>query len=380
MSGRESYIKQARNALAENDPKKALKILKPLKKILNSSSAPDVHLLQIFADVYLENGQLQNAYPLLEKACELDLDGKKGGSDKFFTLGQVIGGQDGLNMLIQGIQNISAISGDNLDQEEAEKSVEGLLAMIEIWMTDLCMDPNAEEQCEELIQKAMEISDQKAAEVWSTLGSIRISQQRYQEASEAFAQSWNFFELKKQEIKNDLSFDESISHEKYIQLLQPLLSLMKMCIELGLYDVSLKIANEIRDIDEDNLEAHYLEGFTHYMVCKLEMFKKQNLEADINVNNVFEFNQHFQELPLNINDEDIADSVYEARISLSMASKLGETCELADEIVQELIAGTNELLKELGGPLPIQELMQIKRDEIDANQDELDLESELVAD
>lgn len=380
MSEIETIIRQAREALSENDAKKALRTLKPLKKSLNSTNASNVMLHQLFADAYLENGQLDKAYPLLVKACKLDMEGTQGGSEKFFTLGQVTGGQDGLNMLMQGVQNVSQQAGDNLNQEQMDQIVSGLLSMIEIWMTDLCMEANAEAQCEELIAKSLEICNSESPEVWSTLGSIRISQQNYKEASEAFVQSWKFFEIKKHEIEESLHTNMLSSHEEYVQLLQPFLALAKMCIEMGLYEVSLKIVNAIKDIDEDNLEAHYLEGFTYYLIGKLEMFKLTNPEANVNVDNIYEFNEHFQELPLDLNNEAISEIIHEARLALSLASKIGENCDPADEVVSELVSGTREVLTELGGPLDTKELIKIKKGE-DADEegsDELELDLEIM--
>lgn len=71
-----------------------------------------------------------------------------------------MGGQDGVSIITRGILNISNTGGEMLTNVQVEKIVGGLLSVIEIWMTDLCMEPNAEEQCEELIQKAMELTEE----------------------------------------------------------------------------------------------------------------------------------------------------------------------------------------------------------------------------
>ena len=174
MSELEATIRQAKEALAENNAKKALKILKPFKSSLKKENASNVILNEVFADAYLDNGQVEEAYPILARACELDPEGQVGGPDKFFTMGQIMGGQDGVSIITRGIMNISNTGGEMLTNVQVEKIVGGLLSMIEIWMTDLCMEPNAEEQCEELIQKAMELTEGKSPETWSTLGSIKI--------------------------------------------------------------------------------------------------------------------------------------------------------------------------------------------------------------
>ncbi|QLQ82354.1 hypothetical protein HG537_0H01150 [Torulaspora globosa] len=359
MSDIESCIQEAKKALCEHDVKEALKRLKPLKKSLKSTD--NVSLIQVFADAYLDDGQLEKAYPLLSRACELDADGSRGGSEKFFTLGQATGGQMGLSILLQGIENVSKEAGEELNQEQTDKIVGGLLSMIEIWMTDLCMETEAEAQCEELLGKAMEICEGKSPEVWSMLGSVRISQQRYAEAIEAFTQSWNFFEIKRQDIESRARTMETSSYEEHVQLLQPLLSLAKMCIEMGLYDISLNILNAVTDIDEDNLEAYYLQGFTYYMISKMEMFKLTNPDVVVKPENMLEFNQHFKELSLDLNNETLSETIHEAKVALSFAYKLGQNVAAMDELTYELVAGTKEILDELGGPLSDQDLAAVRK-------------------
>lgn len=371
-----STVNEAQSALTENNPKKALKLLKPLKKSLKAENSTNIPLLQVFAESYLENGQLDKAYPLLVQSCEIDPKGSVGGCDKFFTLGQIVGGQDGIGILSQGIENISTLAGDNITQEQVEKVVSGLLSMIEIWMTDLCMEPNAESQCEELINKAMEISENKSPEAWSTLGSIRISQQRFGDASEAFTQSWTYFDEKKSRIAENISNnDGSASHEDYVDLLQPLLALAKMCMEVGLYEIALKIESLVKDIDEDNLEGYYLEGFTNYLISKLETFKKTNPEVSLTPQNIYEFNSHIQEVPLDLTNPDITENINDSRIALSFAAKLGENIDVSDEIARELVAGTNVLLGELGGPVADSELQKLRKgDSVEDADEEIDLD------
>ncbi|CCK68171.1 Acl4p KNAG_0A05030 [Huiozyma naganishii CBS 8797] len=376
MSDLERHITQAREALAENNAKKALTILKPYRKSLKNHESSNLPLLQIFSEVYLENGDLEKAYPLLYRSCELDDKGTKGGCDKFFTLGQIIGGQDGLAVLSQGIENVFGIAGESISQEQTEKIVSGLLSMIEIWMTDLCMEPSAESQCEDLIKKAMEISENSSAETWSVLGSIRISQQRFAEACEAFTQSWNYFKLRKDKIGQDTANNTTkTSHLDYVDMLQPLLALAKMCIEVGLYEIALHVENAVKEIDEDNLESYYLEGFTNYLIAKSEIFKTDNPEAELTPEAFYEFNQHIQDVPLDFNNPNIAEQLQDAKVALSFASKLGENVDDGDELAQELVSGARALLEELGGSLSDEELQKLRKgDPNDDLGDEIDVE------
>ncbi|CCE62226.1 hypothetical protein TPHA_0C00700 [Tetrapisispora phaffii CBS 4417] len=374
MSDMQDVIEKARELLGENNAKEALSVLKPLKKKLKNPNDSILPLMQIFIDVYLEKGDVEKAYPILSDACELDPTGSKGGSEKFFTFGQVTGGEDGIKIIYQGIENISQEAGESISEEQLNKIVGGLLSMIEIWMTDLCMEPNAESQCEELIQKAMEISENRSPETWSMLGSIRISQQRFSDASNAFIQAWEYFEIKKQNIEKSLASNAIASHREYIELLQPLLALAKMCIEMGLYEIALKIISAVKDIEEDNLENYYLEGFVHYLLCKVTQFKATKKDIEITAENIYEFNEHFEDIRIEINNPTLSDLINDSRIALTFVVKLGENVDKEDNVSQELVAGANKLLKELGGAVDINTLMRSKKGE---NVEEADLELDL---
>ncbi|SCU89613.1 LAFA_0E19460g1_1 [Lachancea sp. 'fantastica'] len=366
-------IKQAKQFVSQNNADAALRVLKPFRKSLKGANSSHIELHQAFVETYLEKGELEKAYPLLVRVCELDPQGQIGGSDKFFTLGQIAGGSDGLGLITQGIENLSRQAGEFLQQEQAEKVVAGLLSMVEIWMTDLCMEPGAEEQCEELVNKAMEVSEEQSAETWAALGSMRISQQRFPEAAEAFGRSWHFFQAKKAAFDNEEQQSTSNIHAEFANMLQPLLNLAKMCIELGLYDMALEMEAAIRDIDEDNLEGLYLEAFTHYLICKLELFKIQNPQVEVNPGNVFEFNQHFQELPFVDANDLIKEHGWEARILLTYMVKLAENNDQNDEIKKELVNGATEVVSELGGFADIKDVIRYKKGEDVGDEEELEL-------
>lgn len=61
-------IYEARESLGLHNAKDALKVLKPFKKVVNSTENKNLDLIQVFADAYLEDGQVEKAYSLLVKA------------------------------------------------------------------------------------------------------------------------------------------------------------------------------------------------------------------------------------------------------------------------------------------------------------------------
>lgn len=141
-----------------------------------------------------------------------------------------------------------------------------------------------------------------------------------------------------------------------------------------MYEISLEILAAIKDVDEDNLEGLYLEGFTHYLICKLELFKHKNPSIELNSENVYEFNQHFPELPLELSTESIGEHVREARLALTYMIKLAENSDIRDEVMMELTEGANSLLTELGGPVDITELIRSRKGEEVGDDEDIEFE------
>ena len=160
-------------------------------------------------------------------------------------------------------------------------------------MTDLCMEPEAESKCNELIDYSLQLDDNNNPESYSLLSSIRISQQRTQEAIEALLKSWELFKLKKsklEEMANNAKTDQQQEAEEeeeeedvggnsgdsfeigmeYVDLIQPLITLSRYAIELEQYDIAIQISNNVQDINENILDSYYIESLAN--ILKLKKF------------------------------------------------------------------------------------------------------------
>lgn len=69
------------------------------------------------------------------------------------------------------------------EEELRKMAVTALVAMIEIWMSDLCFEAAASDNCDALIAHALEISPGDL-EAMMTLASIRMSQSKFDEAKD----------------------------------------------------------------------------------------------------------------------------------------------------------------------------------------------------
>ncbi|WVO15441.1 hypothetical protein L204_103099 [Cryptococcus depauperatus] len=143
--------------------------------------------------------------------------------------------------------------GERRDEEDEERksAVNALVAMIEIWMSDLCMEEEAERNCDALIQRALLILP-KDPEVRLSLASIKMSQSRFEEAKEIAIQLYA-------DIENKEAFDQTLPP------LPARLALARLLLEHSEHLSALDVISTIREEDSLNVEGAYLEGWALYL-------------------------------------------------------------------------------------------------------------------
>lgn len=245
--------------MSTSQPHMAIELL---QKHLTSS--PDNLLsLQLLGEALLEIGEPEQAYTHIIKAAQIDPQGTQGGYEKFLWLGQLIGGKQGIEWYNKGIEGLKndivndeqQLAQDALNQDSEQtkqilaykkrKLCETLCGIVEIWMTDLCMEEEAESQCVNLMEEAIKTNSEHA-ESWAVLASVRISQQKNEEAKEALAKAWEIF-----------AQEEDPS-------LPSIMQLTKMLIEMGMLEQALEASVRIHDLNDEEIEGFYLAGLASF--------------------------------------------------------------------------------------------------------------------
>ncbi|KAK6455495.1 uncharacterized protein RJT20DRAFT_128749 [Scheffersomyces xylosifermentans] len=399
MSASEEVVAKARALLQSSQADKALELLAPQYE----TNGENVIFLQIFGETLLENNQLEDAYNVLVKACELDPQAEQvSGTEKFFYFGQIVGGQDGINALDIGLQRLQyqlqLLEGEQGEQDAAlvelaklyttkqqlrtyliKKLNQGIFAKIEIWMTDLCMEEEAEQQCNDLIDFSLSLDPQNP-EALSLLASIRISQQRNDEAKESLLKSWELFKEKKTKLEdaaNELQNGASEDEEKdsfevgleYVELIQPLSTLARFAIELELYDTAITIASNTQDINDSILESYYYEALANLFNAKKIYFAETG-----NKNQEEDYRDIETKVLSKSKNTQIQSLLAEARSSLTQGFKVINS-EAVEDADPGLVEQVQELLTELGGPV-MSELMPPRRNDGEEEGWEDEIESE----
>ena len=225
----------------------------------------------------------------------------------------------------------------------------GIFSEIEIWMTDLCMEEEAESRCDDLINQSL-LMDQENPEALSMLASIKVSQQRPDDAREALVKSWELFDARKLNLEDEANRENSEAVEvqqEYLELYEPLLTVAKLSIELELYETAILAASGAQDINELSVEAYYYEGLAALLHGRRLHALSHGLEE-------------YRELSIASSDNEEAQQfLNDARIALTHGYKALQSDEEVDPEVAEQV---NVLLSPLGGPL-MSELMRGRNEE-----------------
>ncbi|KAH6909077.1 hypothetical protein BKA70DRAFT_224470 [Coprinopsis sp. MPI-PUGE-AT-0042] len=136
------------------------------------------------------------------------------------------------------------------EMEIKNNIVRALVGQVEIWMDpryDLCFEPDAEKTCEDLLNLALQ-TDPDNPEALQALASVRMSQQRPDDAKQILEKAWTSWK----DLDND---------DPKLPPIPNRLALVKLFLELELYAPALLVIHGIMSSDDQDVEAWYLEGW-----------------------------------------------------------------------------------------------------------------------
>lgn len=231
--------------------------------------------LNLLGEINVELGNVVDARACFVQAAEIDEDGDVpeelgGGPEKFMWLAQLSeeGGLDSVRWFQKGIQalrrQIEEISSENeMQDSEAEAALEekkaklatALCGIAEVYMTDLSWDDKeAEETCEKVMAEALELSPDNP-EILQTYASVRISQNKKEEAQQFLATSLG--------IWKDLPEDSLEIPDFAVRV-----SLARLLMEVQLEEAAMEVIGRLIQEDDDSVETWYLGGWCLYLIAE----------------------------------------------------------------------------------------------------------------
>ncbi|KAJ1940849.1 hypothetical protein EC988_006917, partial [Linderina pennispora] len=169
----DQLLAKAQELMDDNEPQTALQFAaKAIEMDANNTQA-----LFLAALIQLEMGSVDPAINCLQKCVQLS---PERGFEKYMYLGQFSVELEAVKYFELGVQamqrDLAELPQDSLQAAELRRMMaEAYVAITEIFLTDCCDEPDAEQKCEQLLQLAVE-SDPECPEVYQTLASVRMSQ------------------------------------------------------------------------------------------------------------------------------------------------------------------------------------------------------------
>ena len=133
-------------------------------------------------------------------------------------------------------------------------------------------DPAAESNCEELLKSALQV-DPENTEALQALASVRMSQQRPDEAKEILEKAWSSWKdldagVSYQPPFTRAPFEPASVDDPKLPPIASRLSLIKLFLELSLFTPALVVLQGIMASDDEEVEAWYLEGWCFFLMAE----------------------------------------------------------------------------------------------------------------
>lgn len=276
-------LAQAAFALEQGNIEGSVPLAKRALSLLPSDAAEALPALNLLGEIHVELGEIDSARQYFLQAVAIDDDGLisedlGGGPEKFLWLAQLSeeGGQDSVDWFEKGamclriqIQNLlDSKKKDTATQvaleEKTRKLAVALCGVVEVYMTDLSWEEDAEQKCEALVTEATMVAP-GFAEPWQTLASVRISQERTDDAKAALSRSL--------EIWKDLPPEDPSVPDFPTRV-----SLVRLLMEAEMDTEAMEVLERLVGEDDTSVEVWYLGGWCLYIMGEEQ--KKGNAKAE----------------------------------------------------------------------------------------------------
>ena len=163
-------------------------------------------------------------------------------------------GASSLRIQIQALLDRKKLSveGKAMLEEKRRKLATALCGVVEVYMTDLSWEEDAEQKCEALVTEATMVAP-GFAEPWQTLANVRISQQKMEDAKAALKRS---LDLWKDLPPEDASVPDYPTR----------VSLARLLMEADMDVEAIEVLERLVGEDDTSVEVWYLGGWGLYLM------------------------------------------------------------------------------------------------------------------
>ncbi|CAL3968870.1 unnamed protein product [Diplocarpon coronariae] len=271
---------ELQNGNIEESVKPAMKAL----KLLDAESPEALHALNLLGEIHVELGDIEMARQYFLQAAAIDEDGSVaeelgGGAEKFLWLAQLSedGGQDSVDWFEKGAMSLrlqidAIIESEKSNgvlaaamEEKTRKLAVALCGIVEVYMTDLSWEEDAEQKCEALVTEATLVAPH-FAEPWQTLANVRISQQRVEDARAALTRSLDLWKDLPPENTTVPDFPTRVS-------------LARLLMEADMDVEAIEVVERLVGEEDTSVEVWYLGGWGLYILGEKKKNGKTKVES-----------------------------------------------------------------------------------------------------
>lgn len=258
-----AYLQTSQPEEALVQAKRALQALQPT----DEPTAAALPALNLLGEIYVELGDPDLARDAFQAAIMMDEDGINDGAEKFLWMGQLNeeGGAESVRWFSKGVEVLKREIGDlesklkrpeveELLEEKKQKIANALCGVAEVYMTDLSWEEDAEARCEAAVTEALLVAPNSPGPL-QTLASVRISQERLEDAKAALSRSMGLWK--------DLDVDDPAVPDFSTKI-----SLSRLLMEAKMEEEAIEVLETLIGENDSSVEAWYLGGWCLHLLAE----------------------------------------------------------------------------------------------------------------
>ena len=286
----------------------------------------NTNVIEVTGNVCAEQGELEKAKQYFLKAVKLEPDT---GHIKYLYLGQISEGQEAVNyfsnainilkLKLESILNNTKDAGEKqMQQRSINTDISNVYcSLAEIYMTDCCMEEDAQKLCEYFCKQAIGTND-KNPDSYIVMCNFLLSSNDMVQAKESALKLYNLWRSLTESQQDNIP--TAMSYECRV-------SLIKVLIEIEYFDKVYDIVDQLIEENEDDIRIWYYLGLAKYFL----------LQADKNNDNPRFYLEKALELfeKTGYKDDDMKTHIEEMLGSCPAEEELPVIMEEEDEIVED---------------------------------------------
>lgn len=214
----------------------------------------NVMALEMSANLLLERGELEKAQHCLGRAITVQ---PESGHTKYLTAAQVFSGATSRSLYCKAVELLTRPGQEDSEEATAQLS-SAYVALSELYMSDLCDEPEAQTEAERFISLATGC-DPSNPETWQAEANYKLVTQQFDAAKESLRKSLDLW------LPQHAAFLETGEGRQTSLTFNSRVATVQLCLDLEMFEEATQIAEGLIEEDEEVVTPWYLLGWLNYL-------------------------------------------------------------------------------------------------------------------